>query len=141
MRYLKAVILEGPRRHPPTPFLLWHSVSEEMSLSGNLIPKGATVNFAVGEMGSDEEPMDFKPERFLFGDSGEGVDITGSREIKMMPFGVGRRISPGLGLAMLHLEYFVANLSLGVRVEGCGGGGGEPMVMKKPTACPNLPRL
>ena len=31
-------------------------------------------------------------------------------EFKTMPFGAGRRICPGLGLAMLHLEYFVANL-------------------------------
>ncbi|KAG5559077.1 hypothetical protein RHGRI_008855 [Rhododendron griersonianum] len=37
-------------------------------------------------------------------------DITGSREIKMMPFGEGRRICPAIGLALLHLELFVANL-------------------------------
>ncbi|XWS58683.1 hypothetical protein CRYUN_Cryun08bG0055900 [Craigia yunnanensis] len=59
-----------------------------------------------------EDPLAFKPERFRSNDnmSGEVFDIIGSREIKMMPFGVGKRIYPGLKLAMLHLEYFVANL-------------------------------
>ncbi|XP_058105674.1 cytochrome P450 89A2-like [Magnolia sinica] len=113
MSYLKAVIMEGLRRHPPAHFVLPHAVSEEVLLEGYTIPKNATVNFMVAEMGWDgnvwEDPMEFRPERFL----GEGeavVDITGSREIKMMPFGAGRRICPGLGLAMLHVEYFVANL-------------------------------
>jgi cytochrome P450 len=36
--------------------------------------------------------------------------VTGNREIKMMPFGAGRRICAALGIAMLHLEYFVANM-------------------------------
>lgn len=115
MPYLKAIVLEGLRRHPPGHFVLPHSVNEEVELDGYLIPKNAVVNFMVAEMGRDGEvwkdPMEFRPERFLRGNGGEeGFDITCSREIKMMPFGAGRRICPGYTLALLHLEYFVANL-------------------------------
>ncbi|KAL9423153.1 hypothetical protein AB3S75_035280 [Citrus x aurantiifolia] len=114
--YLKAVVLEGLRRHPPGHFLLPHAVTEDFTLDGYLIPKNATINFMVAEMGLDpkvwEDPMAFQPERFLSAENGrvEDFDITGSKEIKMMPFGAGRRICPGLGFSMLHLEYFVANL-------------------------------
>ncbi|XP_015070884.1 cytochrome P450 89A2-like [Solanum pennellii] len=114
--YLKAVILEGLRRNPPGHFVLPHRVTEEVELNGYVIPKDTTINFMVGEMGLDqnvwEDPMEFRPERFLVEGSDKVVDfdITGSKEIKMMPFGAGRRICPAFALAMLHLEYFVANL-------------------------------
>ncbi|KAM7274310.1 hypothetical protein ACFE04_028974 [Oxalis oulophora] len=113
MPFLKSVVLEGLRRHPPAHFVVPHSVTNDFILNGHLIPKlGTTINFMVADIGQDpkvwEDPMKFKPERFL--DDVLGFDITGSREIKMMPFGVGRRICPGYGLAMLHLEYFVGNL-------------------------------
>ncbi|KAK6232609.1 hypothetical protein SCA6_002682 [Theobroma cacao] len=76
-----------------------------------------TVNFYIAEMGWDpkvwEDPMAFRPDRFLNSDGGEEVfDLTGRKEIKMIQFGAGRRICPAYGLAMLHLEYFVANLVL-----------------------------
>ncbi|KAL0538329.1 hypothetical protein IC582_027344 [Cucumis melo] len=119
MTYLKAVVMEGLRRHPPGHMLLPHKVTEDSVLEGGYrVPKGTSVNFMVADMGWDEkvwpEPMAFKPERFL-NDKVEGgveleVDVTGSKEIKMMPFGAGRRICPGLGLGLLHLEYFVGNL-------------------------------
>ncbi|KAK6794761.1 hypothetical protein RDI58_008214 [Solanum bulbocastanum] len=116
MPYLKSVILEGLRRHPPSHVLFPHTVTEEVELNGYIVPKNATINFMVADMGLDpnvwEDPMEFRPERFLIegSDKGADFDITGSKEIKMMPFGAGRRMCPAYALAMLHLEYFVSNL-------------------------------
>ncbi|EEF27840.1 cytochrome P450, putative [Ricinus communis] len=118
MPYLRAVILEGLRRHPPgyapaTP----HAVTEDVELGGYTLPKGTAVNFLIPDIGRDpnvwEHPLEFKPERLLKSDDtseDDSFDITGKGEIKMMPFGAGRRICPGNGVAMLHLTYIVANL-------------------------------
>lgn len=117
MPYLKAVILETMRRHPPAHFIIPRAVTHDTEMDGYHIPKNASVNFLVAEFGWDpnvwEDPMEFKPERFLRkeeGDISDGFDIKGCSEIKMMPFGAGRRICPAISMALLHLEYFVANL-------------------------------
>ncbi|CAI0428990.1 unnamed protein product [Linum tenue] len=77
------------------------------------MPNNATVNFMVAEIGWDpevwEDPIAFEPERFLEIGGGE-FDFTGIKEIRMIPFGGGRRMCPGYTLDMLHLEYFMANL-------------------------------
>ncbi|XWS42817.1 hypothetical protein CRYUN_Cryun16bG0046700 [Craigia yunnanensis] len=116
MPYSKAMILEKLKRHPPGYFVLPHYVTEDTVLVGFLIPKNGTINIMVADIGWDpkvsEDLMPLKLERFLRSDDSSRniFDITESREIKMMPFGVKRRICPRLGLALLYLEYFVANL-------------------------------
>ncbi|KAK8941643.1 Cytochrome P450 89A2 [Platanthera guangdongensis] len=115
MPYLKAVIMESLRRHPPAYFALPHSVTEDVTIEKFLLPKGAKVRFSVADVNWDkknwEESMLFRPERFMVGtDRNDEVDLTGSKEIKMLTFGAGRRMCPGYVLAILHLELFVANL-------------------------------
>ncbi|XP_066320927.1 cytochrome P450 89A2-like [Miscanthus floridulus] len=115
MPYLKAVALEGLRLHPPGHFVLPHGVrTDNADVGGYAVPRGAEVNFLVAEIGRDEtvwkSAREFRPDRFLDGGEGCGVDITGSREIKMMPFGAGRRMCPGYSLGIHHAEYFVARM-------------------------------
>ncbi|TVU13985.1 hypothetical protein EJB05_37425, partial [Eragrostis curvula] len=120
MPYLKAVVLESLRRHPPVPFVLRHVQGEDAATALGVQPgrlpdgAGATVNFLVGKINRDAaawlDPASFAPERFMPGGDGEGVDLTCTRELRMMLFGAGRRVCPGLATGMLHLEYMVANL-------------------------------
>ncbi|GJN30579.1 hypothetical protein PR202_gb18893 [Eleusine coracana subsp. coracana] len=123
MPYLRAVVLESLRRHPPVPFVLRHVEGghEDDDAARVLgVPRlpdhggGATVNFRVGKINRDpaawSDPDAFKPERFMPGGEAETVDLTCTRELRMMPFGAGRRVCPGIATAMLHLEYLVANL-------------------------------
>ncbi|KAJ6908082.1 cytochrome P450 [Populus alba x Populus x berolinensis] len=151
MPYLKATILEGLRRHPPGHFALPHAVTEDVVLGKYVVPRDGTIHFMVAEMGWNpevwEDPMAFKPERFL-NSGGETFDITGSREIKMMPFGAGRRICPAYALAILHLEYFVANLIWRFEWKAVDGDDVDltekeefTVVMKNPLQAQIFPRL
>jgi cytochrome P450 len=81
MPYLKAVVLECLRRHPPVPFVLRHVKGQDADAAEAFsVPRlpggGATVNFLVGKIGRDpaawSDPMSFKPERFMPGGEAEG---------------------------------------------------------------------
>ncbi|MCO5552455.1 hypothetical protein L7F22_005967 [Adiantum nelumboides] len=108
--YLRSIVKETLRLHPAFPFLLPHTVSEPCKIGDYDIPMGSIVLFTNAYISRDpkvwHEPLMFKPERFLVAD----VDITGIKEVTMVPFGAGRRICPGLGLGIMHTELFVARL-------------------------------
>nr|ABR16500.1 unknown [Picea sitchensis] len=110
--YLNAVVKETLRRHPPGHFVLSHAVTQDCQLRGYDIPYKANVEFYTAWMSFDPkiwpDPMTFNPRRFL--DPGNEVDITGNKQVKMMPFGVGRRICPALGLGTLHINLILARM-------------------------------
>uniref|UniRef100_J3N414 Uncharacterized protein n=1 Tax=Oryza brachyantha TaxID=4533 RepID=J3N414_ORYBR len=117
--YLRAVVMESLRRHPPVSSVQRHMACD-VTLGTTRVARGNVVSFAIEEIGRDNKawawPEEFSPERFMAGGEGEGVRLAvGSKQekaakVKMMPFGAGRRTCPGMGYAMLHLEYFLANL-------------------------------
>ncbi|CAM0948218.1 unnamed protein product [Alopecurus aequalis] len=118
MPYLHAVVLESLRLHPPVPFLMRHVRAEDAAAvagKANVPSAGLRVHFMLGDMGRDSnkwsDPNDFRPERFMPGGEAEDVSpLPGPKEIKIMPFGAGRRFCPGMGVGMLHIKLFLAAL-------------------------------
>ncbi|MED6220906.1 hypothetical protein PIB30_049287 [Stylosanthes scabra] len=115
MPYLQAVMKELLRKHPPTYFTLTHAVTEPTTIAGFDIPTDVNVEIFIKPFGNDPKfwsnPEKFDPERFMEGGMEKDVDITGvTGTMKMMPFGVGRRICPGLGMATVHVHLMLARM-------------------------------
>ncbi|KNA10060.1 hypothetical protein SOVF_147890 [Spinacia oleracea] len=112
MPYLHAFVKELLRKHPPTYFSLTHAVTEPATLGGYHIPTGCNVDLYLPGISEDpklwKNPKKFDPERFLSG--GEDADMNGVKEVKMIPFGAGRRVCPGLSMATIHVNLLIARL-------------------------------
>ncbi|XP_010452364.1 PREDICTED: cytochrome P450 77A4-like [Camelina sativa] len=112
MVYLQAFVKELLRKHPPTYFSLTHAVTETTTLGGYDIPAGVNVEVYLPGMSEDpriwSNPKKFDPDRFMLGK--ENADITGITGVKMIPFGVGRRICPGLAMATVHVHLMLARM-------------------------------
>ncbi|KAL6885462.1 hypothetical protein ACP4OV_010241 [Aristida adscensionis] len=114
MPYLHAVVMESLRLHPPLPIMM-RDVVHGKDAGAPHGGGGTKVTFVLGDIGRDGEvwtnPGEFRPERFLAGGEGEGVGLVpGPKEIKMMPFGAGRRYCPGAVMGMTHVKCFLAAL-------------------------------
>ncbi|GMI67499.1 cytochrome P450, family 77, subfamily A, polypeptide 4 [Hibiscus trionum] len=112
MKYLQAIVKELLRKHPPTYFSLTHAATEPATLGGFDIPIDANVETFLPGISEDPKiwsnPEKFDPDRFYLGKV--DADITGVTMVKMMPFGAGRRICPGLTMATVHIHLMLARM-------------------------------
>ncbi|RVX09017.1 Geraniol 8-hydroxylase [Vitis vinifera] len=107
--YVQAVVKETFRLHPAIPVLLPRRVEEDTDIKGFTVPKNAQVLVNAWAIGRDpntwENSNSFVPERFL----GLDMDVKG-QNFELIPFGAGRRICPGLPLAIRMVHLMLASL-------------------------------
>ncbi|KAG2315965.1 hypothetical protein Bca4012_066814 [Brassica carinata] len=105
--YLNNVISETLRLYPAVPMLLPHSSSVDCKVAGYDIPRGTWLFINAWAIHRDpklwDEPEAFKPERF------DSVELK-TYHPKFLPFGIGRRACPGMGLAQLVLTLGLGSL-------------------------------
>eukprot|EP00253_Pinus_taeda_P008059 PITA_08059 len=113
--YLQAVVKEALRMHPPGPLLSWARLStEDVNLAdGMCVPAGTTAMVNMWSITHDpniwESPYEFRPERFVVSLGGEEVDVRGN-DLRLAPFGAGRRVCPGKALGLATVNLWVAKL-------------------------------
>lgn len=113
--YLPAVVKEVLRLHPPGPLLSWARLAiVDTTVDGYHVPAGTTAMVNMWAITRDPEvwddPLSFRPERFVIGgDPGAEFSVFGS-DLRLAPFGSGRRVCPGKALGLTTVSYWVAHL-------------------------------
>lgn len=109
LSYLRSVVREGLRLHPPLPLLVPRETIESCEMMGYEIPPKTTVFVNALAIATDpkswESPDEFQPERFL----NSTVDFRG-QDFEFLPFGAGRRVCPGINFGVVLIELALANL-------------------------------
>ncbi|KAF3438767.1 hypothetical protein FNV43_RR21531 [Rhamnella rubrinervis] len=109
MHYLKCVVKETLRLHPPLPLLLPRETATSTELGGYHIPANTKVFINAWAIQRDpsswDMPEEFIPERF----ENSSVDFKG-HDFQFIPFGTGRRGCPGMTFGVASIEYVTANL-------------------------------
>ncbi|KAK7390168.1 hypothetical protein VNO78_25467 [Psophocarpus tetragonolobus] len=107
--YFRAVIKETLRLYPPAPIPMPRETNEVCIIDGYKIPAKTIVYVNVWAIQRDpmswKDPDEFLPERFL----DNTTDFRG-QHFELIPFGGGRRICPGMPMAVALLDIILANL-------------------------------
>ncbi|XP_038893467.1 cytochrome P450 71B9-like isoform X2 [Benincasa hispida] len=111
LKYLRIVMKEVLRLHPPVPLLLPRESMSHFQLNGYDIHPKTHIHVNVWAIGRDPEswtnPLEFFPERFME----SNIDYKG-QNFELIPFGAGRRICPGMNMAIITMELVLANMIL-----------------------------
>ncbi|CAI0415102.1 unnamed protein product [Linum tenue] len=103
------VIRESLRLHPVVALLVPREARETVEILGYEIPSGTKVIVNAWAIGRDprywKEADKFFPERFL----DHPIDYKGNN-LEFIPFGSGRRMCPGMSLALANVKLILANL-------------------------------
>ncbi|MED6132702.1 hypothetical protein PIB30_021390 [Stylosanthes scabra] len=108
--YLRAIVKEALRMHPPGPLLSWARLAiHDTQVGPHFIPAGTTAMVNMWAITHDKDiwrdPDEFKPERFIE----EEVQIMGS-DLRLAPFGSGRRVCPGKAMGLATVELWLGVL-------------------------------
>ena len=109
LQYLKMIVKETFRLHPPAPLLIPRETISHFKIDGYDIRPKTLLYVNAWAIGRDPEcwkdPEDFFPERFM--DS--TVDFRG-QHFGLLPFGSGRRVCPAIYMGATTVELGLANL-------------------------------
>ncbi|KAJ4756366.1 Cytochrome P450 [Rhynchospora pubera] len=109
LTYLKIVIKETMRLHPPAPLLIPRETTETCVIQGRKVPPETRIIINARSISLDpntwEDAEEFRPERFI----DNNADFRG-QDFRLVPLGVGRRSCPGINFALPVVELVLANL-------------------------------
>ncbi|KAL1551825.1 cytochrome P450 71D10-like [Salvia divinorum] len=109
LKYLRLVIKETLRLHPPLPLLAPRMNIQRCEIDGYEIPAKTTVMVNAWALGRDPKYWNdgekFIPERFEV----SSFDFKGNN-LEYIPFGAGRRMCPGISFGLANVEFPLAML-------------------------------
>ncbi|XP_071704800.1 isoleucine N-monooxygenase 1-like [Rutidosis leptorrhynchoides] len=117
LNYIKACLKESFRLHPFVPFNPPRVAITDTIISGYFIPKGSHVLLSRLGLGRNQDvwtnPMEFDPERHLYGDDGNHVVNLSDNSLRILSFSTGKRGCPGVMLGTTITVMLLARLLQG----------------------------
>ncbi|XP_039057128.1 cytochrome P450 71B37-like isoform X2 [Hibiscus syriacus] len=109
LQYVKLIIKETLRLHPPAPLLLPRESISHFKINGfNIYPK-TLIQVNAWAIGRDpkywKNPEEFSPDRFI-----EDTMDSKVQRFELLSFGGGRRGCPGMYMGTVASEHLLANL-------------------------------